>query len=279
MTKPQIALLLIPFALTATLLLAADPPATATSQPSTHPIAAEVYTAWPFDAKEAARRQDETAKALAIPKLLTVDLAGVPIKFILIPAGKYQDDSKKDLTVEKPFYMAQYKTSQLQYQKITGKNPSAHKAPDLPVDSVNCADATEFCQKASEKTRKKFALATELQWEHACRAGTATRCYWGNDMAKMGDYCWWHDNCMTPDGKGPTHPGGQKLPNAFTLYDMMGNVWEWTADGGPDAKEHYARGATFGSKEPMFKSSTRWPFATGAVLNDRFGMRVILELD
>src|SRR5690348_10088666 len=98
MTKPQFALLLIPFTLTASLLLAAAPPTTATSQPQSK--TAEVYTQWPFDAKEAVKRQDDTAKDLGIPKTTTVNLGGeggVPMKFILIPAGKYEDENKKEL--------------------------------------------------------------------------------------------------------------------------------------------------------------------------------------
>ena len=68
--------------------------------------------------------------------------------------------------------------------------------------------------------------------------GTSTRCFWGDDMSKMGEYCWWHDNCgMT------THPVGQKKPNAYGLYDTMGLVWEWCSEGGgPDATDHPCRG-------------------------------------
>ena len=274
--RKQFGVFLIPLLLCTSFLLpapAADPtPATAPSTQSKS--AAEIYTAWPFDAAEAARRQDQTTKALGIPKNISVDLApGAPMKFILIPAGKYQDDSKKDLTVEKPFYMAQYKVTEVQYQKVTGKTVAIHPGGDYPMYTVKWADANDFCKKASELTKKKFALPTNLQWEFACRAGTNTRCYWGDDMSKLGLYCWYRENMG-----GVGHPVGKKLPNAFGLYDMMGLAWEWVSDGGPDAPKHDARGATWGSREVMFHSSVKWT-APDEGINDRFGMRVILELD
>ena len=239
--------------------------------------AAEVYAAWPFDAKEATRRQDETAKALGVPKETTIDLGGAALKFVLIPAGKFKDDAGKEVTIDKPFYMGQFKVTQPQYSLVMGKNPSKHINDNNPVDTVKWADATEFCKKASEKTKKHISLPTSVQRESACRAGTATRCYWGDDMKNMGDYCWWHDNC-----EGTTHPVGQKKPNAFGLYDMMGLLFEWCSDGGAGAATHPIRGATFGSKEPMFKSSQRGSESdnpTGFAINDRYGMRVVMDID
>src|SRR5208283_1788228 len=123
--------------------------------------------------------------------------------------------------VTKPFYMGEFKVTQAQFVHVIGKNPSKHRDAGNPADTVKWADAAEFCKRASEKSKKRIALPTEAQWEYACRAGTATRCYWGDDMTKLSDYCWWHDNCQ-----GQTHPVGQKKPNSFGLYDMMGLLWE-----------------------------------------------------
>ena len=251
-------------ALTA-LAFAAEPPAPSAAK------AAAVYAAWPFDAKEAAQRQDDTAKALSLPKEKTVDLGGgVAIKFILIPAGKFMmgDPPGREVTVDKPFYLGKFKVTQAQFSHVMGKNPSKHAGAFNPVDSVLWGDAAEFAKKASEKSRKNICLPAETQWECACRAGTATLCYWGDDMAHMGDYCWWHDNCnMT------THPVGQKKPNAWGLYDMMGLLWEWCA-----GAEHPCRGATFGSKVPMFKTTVRLTVAD-SVVNDRFGFRVAMDAE
>ena len=93
-------------------------------------------------------------------------------------------------------------------------------------------------------------------------------------MKQLSEYCWWHDNCL-----GTPHPVGLKKPNAFGLYDMMGNVWQWCDDGGPQATTHLARGATFGSKEFMFKSTITW---SGREIPpqglDRFGFRVVMDV-
>ncbi len=250
---------------------AAAPATSKPAQPATKP--AEVYTAWPFDTKEAARMQDETAKAIGLPRAMKVDLGGgAAIDFVLIPAGTYPmgDAPGKGTIVAKPFYLGKTLLTEAQFARVMGKNPSKHPGQLNPVDSVEWTLATEFTEKASEKTKKPIRLPTEAEWEWACRAGTSTRCYWGDDMAKLSINCWWHDNC-----NGGTNPVGRKTPNAFGLYDMMGNVWEWCSDGGPDAKSHPCRGTTFGSKEPMFKSSTRLMMATNA--SDRFGFRVAMD--
>jgi formylglycine-generating enzyme required for sulfatase activity len=238
---------------------------------------AEVYTVWPFDGAEAGKRQDETAKALGVQKEQDIDLGGgVAITFILMPAGKYKmgDAPGRDVTVEKPFYLGKFLVTQAQYSQVMGKNPSLHPGDTNPVDSIPWPGAADFAKKVSEQTKKAVHLPSEVQWEWACRAGTATRCYWGDDMTNMGDYCWWHDNC---DMK--THPVGQKKPNAFGLYDMMGLSWEWCSDGGgPGASDHPCRGATFGSRVGMFKSTIRM-VGGGPTANDRFGFRVAMDTE
>jgi formylglycine-generating enzyme required for sulfatase activity len=241
---------------------------------------AEVYQAWPFDAKEAVQRQRETAKALGKPREVTVDLGGgMGMKFVLIPAGKFMmgDTPGREETIPRPFYMGEFKVTQAQYAHVMGKNPSKHAGATNPVDSVSWEDATEFCKKASEKTKKNVHLPTEAEWEDACRAGTATRCYWGDDESKLSEYCWWHDNC-----EGKTHPVGEKKPNAWGLYDVMGLLWEWcteSAAGTHAGAGHPCRGATFGSRVPMFHSSVRLTLAPGTPANDRFGFRVMMDMD
>ena len=95
----------------------------------------------------------------------------------------------------------------------------------FPMVSTTQQAALKYCKWLYEKTGKFYRLPTEAEWEYACRAGTSTKFYFGDDAAKIGDYAWYYDNA---DDK--YHKVGQKLPNPWGLYDMLGNVAEWTAD-------------------------------------------------
>ncbi|MBN1867911.1 formylglycine-generating enzyme family protein [Candidatus Sumerlaeota bacterium] len=149
---------------------------------------------------------------------------------VAIPAGKFTmgSDEKND---EKPphevelgaFQIAAMPVTQAQYEAVMGRNPShLEDRPNNPVESISWKDAMEFCRRLSDQTGQKFTLPTEAQWEYACRAGSSTRYCFGASANELSDYAWYGAN-----SGGSIHPVGQKTPNAWGLYDMHGNVWEW----------------------------------------------------
>jgi formylglycine-generating enzyme required for sulfatase activity len=191
-------------------------------------------------------KQSESAKdtsSKSSSQILTETLPGnIKLEMVKIPAGSFlmgsADNDESAYSREKPqhrvnlqeFYLGKYPVTQEQYQAIMGNNPSKFKNNlKNPVENISWNDAQEFCQKLSDKTGKKYKLPSEAEWEYACRAGTQTRYYFGDNAELLGEYAWYGQNL---DSK--THPVGQKRQNNWGLYDMHGNVWEWCEDGWHD---------------------------------------------
>jgi formylglycine-generating enzyme required for sulfatase activity len=169
-----------------------------------------------------------------------------PLKLVASEAPRH------GVRISKPFYLGACEVTQAEYQRVMGNNPSDFSAngreaakmagQDMsrhPVDRVTWDDAARFCQKLSvmpieRAARWVYRLPTEAEWEYACRAGSATKWSFGDDAAMLNEYAWFR-------AKGSsglvTHPVGSKRPNAWSLYDMYGNLREWCMDW--HAKEFY----------------------------------------
>ena len=155
----------------------------------------------------------------------------------------------------KSFRIGRYPVTQIQYQAVMGVNPSYFQDNlQNPVENVSYDDAETFCQKLSKATGKQYRLPTEAEWEYACRAGTTNDYY--------GDYAWYKGNSQQT-----THPVGQKKPNAWGLYDMRGNVWEW-------CQQVVIRGGSWGTDPLNFRSALRIDYIRRGSRYDSIGFRV-----
>jgi len=152
------------------------------------------------------------------------------------PPGEKGGDSRESPqhNVNVPaFFMGRFEVTQQQYQQLMGENPSYFKGAKRPVERVSWNDAITFCNKLSEKTGRRYRLPSEAEWEYACRAGTKTPFYCGETItSELANYS---GNCTyAAEPKGQyyeqTTEVGSFPPNAFWLYDMHGNVWEWCQD-------------------------------------------------
>jgi formylglycine-generating enzyme required for sulfatase activity len=122
------------------------------------------------------------------------------------------------------FYLGKYPVTQQQWEAVMEDNPSRFKGGSLPVETVSFDDVQTFLQKLNQLSGKKlYRLPTEEEWEYACRAGSTSEYYFGDNVGQLGEYAWYDGNSGQT-----THPVGQKKPNGWGLYDMAGNVFEWT---------------------------------------------------
>ena len=166
------------------------------------------------------------------------------------------------------FYLGKYEVTQGLWKSVMGKNPSYFKGGDsLPVEHVSYSDAMAFIQKLNEKTGWKYRLPTESEWEFAARGGNSGKGYRYSGSNNIGDVAWYDKNSGEK-----THPVGTKQPNELGIYDMSGNVWEWTSDTNNGASSLTLRGGAYGRDAGFCRVSRRvvaGPYYNASVLGFR----------
>ena len=179
------------------------------------------------------------------------------MEFVAVPPGEFtmgcspgdsecDDDEKpsRRVRITEGFEMGKYEVTQTEWEAVTGSNPSYFKGADRPVEMVRWNDIQEFLAKLNARNDgRQYRLPTEAEWEYAARAGTT-----GKYAGELDDMAWYYAN-----SGGETHPVGQKQPNAWGLYDMHGNVWEWCRDWYD--KDYYGRSLAVDPQGPSSGSS------------------------
>ena len=170
------------------------------------------------------------------PRTLTNSIG---MDFVLVPSGSFrmgadpnfEDASREEtprhsVTISRAFYLGKYEVTQEQWVAVMGTNPSRFKGRTNPVEQVSWDDAQAFIRRLNAKEGgSRYRLPTEAEWEYAARAGATGKFCFGDDDDQLGRYAWFEGNSGEK-----THPVGQLRPNAWGLYDMHGNVWEWVQD-------------------------------------------------
>ena len=274
-------------------------------------------------------RKPGTAKSLDMGNGVKLELVWIPAGEFMMGSptnepGRDVQERLHRVKLTKGFWMGKYEVTQEQWQRVMGNNPSwfTNAGPKAPVETVRYDQAQKFMRKLAEMTAGKdgaggkFRLPTEAEWEWACRAGTTTALYNGkvtikgaNNGPELDAIAWYGGNSGVayeggslsahwPDKQqeyrfAGTHPVGQKQPNAWGLYDTLGNVWEWCEDQhaaypsqavtDPMGKAEHrfggtVRGGAWNSFVRLCRSASRdWTYCLELWRNAMIGFRVVMD--
>ena len=250
----------------------------------------------------------ETSKNMTIPLSDTVSLDMIwiePGTFTMgSPSdelGRDSDETQHQVTLTRGYWLGKYEVTQAQYEAVMGTNPSYFKGADFPVEKVSWYNAMDFCAKLTDIERAagrlpegyEYTLPTEAQWEYACRAETTTALNSGKNLSdknkcpEMDEVGWYEYN-----SDSTTHPVGQKMPNAWGLYDMHGNVFEWCLDwygsypssavtdpkGSSSGSYRVIRGGSWNFNAYSCRSAYRFDSTPSDFNRNYYGFRVALSI-
>lgn len=191
-------------------------------------------------------------KMIRIQNSLSIDMIKIP--------NKNYEMGKYPVTIAEYMHFARENEEHLPEWLEEGSGEYYKKmnlTDNAPVIGVSWHNAVAYCVWLSEKTGKAYRLPSEAEWEYACRAGSTSKWYFGDNEEELEEYAWYSKN-----SDRTTHLVGEKLPNDFGLYDIHGNVWEWCEDWyDEEKKEKILRGGSWVSDADGTRSSYRfWNF-------------------
>jgi formylglycine-generating enzyme required for sulfatase activity len=245
-------------------------------------------------------RKKPESKRITLPGGIAMEFVRIHLGSFLMGSedaefGRAADEGpRRKVRISRPFFLGRFEVTQAQWKAVMGNNPSAFRlqphADRLPADMITWNDAMDFVSKINQLGIGRFRLPTEAEWEYACRAGTTTPYYWGNDrsQATLSKYAWGYSRA-----EGKSHPVGTLLPNAWGLYDMTGNVWEWCSDwfqpydssdtldpGGLETGERKIyRGGSWYNEPEALRSANRHGHAPKGNGGLNAGFRLVMEIE
>jgi len=237
---------------------------------------------------------------------------GLGMKFCWCPAGQFmmgspeneqsrvEDEQQVSVTLTQGFWLGKYPVTQWEWDHVMGTTPwieqeYVQEGSENPAVYLSWDDAQEYLPRLADSGRLagqvpsgwEYRLPTEAQWEYACRAGTSTAFYFGNDVSLLDEYGWHFDNAWTSGEQFP-HPVGQKLGNAWGVHDLHGNVWEWCQDwsgeqplgginptGPTEGELRILRGGSWSDDGQYCRSAFRYVDEPDYNLNN-YGLRLVL---
>ena len=202
-------------------------------------------------------------------------------------------NTRQKVTLTHGFWIGIHEVTQQQYESVMESNPSFYKGESLPVEKVSFMLANEFCNKLTQHDREaghipmnmSYRLPTEAEWEYACLAGSDTAFSFGDSEEEFDAHFWSAENA-----EDQSQPVGKKIPNAWGLHDMHGNVWEWVTDwfaphpvdsalvdpvGPPTGKHRVFKGGGWYHEAKFARSTSRFMMDPGMSIN-YVGFRVVL---
>lgn len=228
----------------------------------------------------------------------------IGMEFVLIPNGSFSmgsstsenghedDEIKHRVIITKPFYLGKYEVTQGQWKAVMGSLPSGMSElgqeffdDNKPIVRVSWEETQDFINKLNAKGDGKYRLPTEVEWEYAARAGSNAKYSFGDNENLLDEYAWYNGN-----SGGKLHEVGGKKPNAWGLYDMHGNVWEWCQDlydsylnsaqtspsGAKSSSVRVNRGGGWYDNAAEMRSANRDNYSTSA-RNYGLGFRLVKE--
>lgn len=203
--------------------------------------------------------------------------------------GRVDDEGPQhEVRLTRGFWLGETPVTQALWGRVMRVNPSRFKGPDHPVESVSWEDCQQFCTQLEALVPGLCVrLPSEAEWEYACRAGTTGPTYAGAGQQVLETIAWWAHNSQRR-----THPVRQKQPNAWGLYDMLGNVFEWCCDslrtygwepavdpvGSIDGVRRVNRGGSWTVHTGLVRAASRFTYLSGHG-HDHLGLRLVIRQD